>query len=225
MFKSKVRPINIPHYEHSRLAGIFASFWGNQDFERPVIDNIAFVQGVALHDWHYSPIDNLPLGEASEDEWLEVVCKGVEQSYSNPTTDIVAKLHIKRLLSNAQSLEAENLAELIEVRITERLPQTNITREQFEWADKITAFCDFLSFDYCFEEPVQKTRSVYSNINEKKEKPITYWIKPGGEIMVEPWPFNISSLSGMIFGYERSGYPERLQPIVLPYHCLPGTSM
>lgn len=225
MFKSKVRPVNVPHYEHSRLAGIFASLWGNQDFERPIIDNIAFVQGVALHDWHYSPIDNLPLGEASEAEWLEVVRKGVEHWYADPTTDIVAKLHIKRLLSNAQSLEAENLSESIEVRITERLPQTIFTREQFEWADKITAFCDFLSFDYCFEEPVRKTRSVYTNVNSNEAKPITYWIKPGGEITVEPWPFSISSFSGMIIGYERPGYPERLQPIVMPYYCHPLTSM
>ncbi len=156
MFKSKVRPVNIPHYEHSRLAGIFASNWGNQDFDIPLVDNLAFVQGVALHDWHYSPIDNLPLGESSEADWLEIVRKGVEHRYSNPTTDIVAKLHIKRLLSNAQSLEAENLAELIEVKIAERLPQTSYTRDQFEWTDKITAFCDFLSFDFSFEEPVQK---------------------------------------------------------------------
>lgn len=59
MFKSKVRPVDVPNYEHSRLAGIFASYWGNQDFDKPVLDNAAFVEGVALHDWHYSPRNRL----------------------------------------------------------------------------------------------------------------------------------------------------------------------
>lgn len=225
MFKSKVRPVNVPHYEHSRLAGIFASFWGNHDFERPFIENAAFVHGVALHDWHYTPIDNLPLGEASEAEWLEIVRKGVEHWYTDPTTDIVTKLHIKRLLSNATSPEAERLTQQVERRIKKQLPQTGFTLGQFEWADKITAFCDFLAFDFSFEEPVRKTRSVYNRVNSKETKPITYWVKPEGEITIEPWPFSTSSFSGMIIGYEREGYPERLQPIIMPYHCHPETSM
>lgn len=65
MFKSKIRSIIIPQYEHGRLAGTVASLWGNDDFARPVIDFASFVQGVALHDWHYGPIDNLPIGEAA----------------------------------------------------------------------------------------------------------------------------------------------------------------
>ncbi len=33
MFRSKVHQMVIPQYEHGRLAGTFASLWGNQDFE------------------------------------------------------------------------------------------------------------------------------------------------------------------------------------------------
>ena len=50
MFKSKVRPINIPQYEHGRLAGIFALLWGNEAFDRPEFNFDSFVQGVALHE-------------------------------------------------------------------------------------------------------------------------------------------------------------------------------
>jgi hypothetical protein len=52
MFKSKVRPIAIPQYEHGRLTGTLAAMWGNDDIDRPVIDFASFVRGVALHDWH-----------------------------------------------------------------------------------------------------------------------------------------------------------------------------
>jgi hypothetical protein len=221
MFKSKVRPINVPHYEHSRLAGVFASLWGNKDYDKPVIDNAAFVQGVALHDWHYGTIDNLSLGEASEADWLEVVHKGIEHWYSDPTTDIVIKLHIRRLLSGTKSPEVERLVNLIDSRISVRLPQTSYTREQLEWADKITQFCDYLAFDFSFEAPVTKIRSLYSQVNSNEETQVTYRIRQNGEIKVKPWLFSLPYFSGIIFGYERSGYPDRLQPIVIPYRCQP----
>ena len=50
MFKSKVRPINVPQYEHGRLSGAFALLWGNEVFDRPEFNFDSFVQGVALHE-------------------------------------------------------------------------------------------------------------------------------------------------------------------------------
>ena len=144
MFKSKVRPIIIPQYEHGRLAGTLAAMWGNNDFDRPVIDFESFVRGVALHDWHYGVIDNSPIGEANEADWLAMVRKGVEYWFDDPMADIVAKLHLKRLLSGRNTSETEILINRIELRITERLPQTRFSRQQFEWADIITCFCDQL---------------------------------------------------------------------------------
>jgi hypothetical protein len=49
-----------------------------------------------------------------------------------------------------------------------------------------------------------------------------YAISAAGEIKVEPWPFAVLSFSGLIIGYERGGYPDRLEPRVIPYHCRPG---
>jgi hypothetical protein len=45
-----------------------------------------------------------------------------------------------------------------------------------------------------------------------------YAISAAGEIKVEPWPFAVLSFSGLIIGYERGGYPDRLEPRVIPFH-------
>ena len=221
MFKSKVRPINIPQYEHGRLSGMFASLWGNKEFDKPVVDFASFVQGVTLHDWHYGPIDKLPIGEASPADWLAMVRRGVDYWFADPTIDIVAKLHLRRLLSGQELSDVTDFINLIELRIVERLPQTGFSREQFEWADKITGFCDHLAFDFSFEEPIEDTRSIYAKVNSSEETPLTYTISPAGEIKIEPWPFAVSSFSGLIIGYERGEYPDQLQPKVIPYHCRP----
>ncbi len=223
MFKSKVRAINVPQYEHGRLAGVFAYLWGNEAFDRPALDFASFVQGVALHDWHYSPIDDLPIGEAGEAEWLTLFSKGAAYWFTDPVTDIVAKLHLKRLVSRSDSAEMERLASLVEARIVERLPETGFSREQFEWADRITRFCDDLAFHFSFELPVVKTTTLYSRVGSRKETAVTYEIRANGEISIKPWPFSPPSFAGIIMGYERAGYPEKLLPQVLPFRCQPGT--
>jgi hypothetical protein len=68
MFRSKNQPSVIPQYEHGRMAGILASHWGNDSFDRPAIDFERWVAGVAFHDWHYGVLDNLPIGEASPED-------------------------------------------------------------------------------------------------------------------------------------------------------------
>ena len=222
MFKSKIRPINVPQYEHGRLAGICASHWGNKDFDKPAIHFPSFVQGVTLHDWHFGPIDNLPILEADEADWLIIVRKGIDLWFADPITDIVSKLHLKRLLSSRNTPEVQRLVTQIDHRIAERLPQTGFSADQFAWADKITAFCDFLALDFSFEKPVSRTFSLYSQVDSSQETAVTYVIKPDGEILVDPWPFNLPSFSGLIIGHERTGYPESLIPHIIPYHCQPA---
>ena len=110
MFKSKVRPIVISQYEHGRLAGTLAAMWGNDDFDKPVIDFTSFVWGVTLHDWHYGVVDNVPIGEANEADWLAMVRKGVDHWFDDPITDIVTKLHMRRLLAGATPLKQRSSA-------------------------------------------------------------------------------------------------------------------
>ena len=219
MFKSKMRPITVPQYEHGRLAGTLASQWGNQDFKKPLIDFDSFVQGVTFHDWHYGVVDNLAIGESTEEDWLEIVREGVNFWFDNPITDIVVKLHIIRLLSGQVSTARESLMDQIEHRITVRLPETQFAREQFEWADRITKFCDRLAFDFCFEMPMKATLPVYADQKANKETNITYEIKPEGQIEISPWPFSVKAFSGFMIGYQQQGYPKTLKPEIIHYYC------
>jgi hypothetical protein len=224
MFQSRVRPVIITQHEHSRLAGICASYWGNGVFDRPDLDFPAFVRGVTLHDWHYGLLDNLPIIGAPETDWLNITRHGVEYRFDNPTVDIVTRLHLKRLLRLGEQITSSRqaLIDAIESRISTRLGETNITRDQYEWADKITRFCDQLAFDFSFEAPLTDSLAVYNQVNRLEETNLTYKIMGGGEIRVQPWPFATKSFGGLLVGFKSHGYPEHLDPVVIPFHCAPG---
>jgi hypothetical protein len=222
MFRSKTRPIVIPQFEHGRLAGALAAQWGNADFERPAIDFEAFVEGVALHDWHYGVIDNLPIGDAAEKDWLAMTEKGVNLVFEHPVTDIVAKLHVRRLLSGQAFAQRASLIEQIDDQLVKRIPESGFTREQFEWADKITRFCDFVAFFFCFEAQRESSLPVSFRIGKEDEVSLTYKIQPDGVVLIAPWPFAAKTFSGLITGYQADGYPEKLEPLIIPYSIVNG---
>jgi len=222
MFKSQQRPVVFSQYEHGRLAGTLAQHWGNPSFARPALDFPAFVAGVALHDWGYGLLDNLPIGEAAEDEWLKVIRKGIVNYFDHPTTDIIVKHHLRRLLSLNPSPERKDLISQIDERIAGRLEKGGPSLESYKKADKITQLCDMISFDFCFERPRQRTLAVYAQLHSDETTPITYEIRPAGEVCIDPWPFSIPVISGMVFAFQRQGYPKELQPIVIPYNIKTG---
>jgi len=221
MFKSKMRLIIIPQSEHGRLSGVLASLWGNEGFDRPAFDFGAFVEGVILHDWNYGLVDTLPIMEAGEEEWLTMAACGVHHTFENPVIDIVVKLHLKRLLNAHNYPERQKLVRVIDRHVASRLPQTAFTLTDFEWADKITRFCDMVAFDFSFEQPTTETIKLYARRGVGQMTPVTYEIKPNGEIQVDPWPFSVPCYSGFIFGYQREGYPNDLCPVILEFHLFP----
>ena len=212
MFKSKTRPVVFPQYEHDHLSGALAANWGNEAFDQPALDVGAFVQGVLLHDWQYGILDNIPIIEAPEADWMAVTRGGVQHCFANPVTDIVVKLHIKRLLSFDESDERTALKEEIERQVAARLPESGFTRADFEWADRITRFCDQVAFDFCFEQPVQRSLPICPRRGSTETVEMSYAIGENGEIEVTPWPFGIPTFSGAIISYERAGYPDELTP-------------
>lgn len=222
MFKSQTRPILFTQFEHGRLAGTVAQAWGNADFDRPALDFDAFVTGVTLHDWGYGILDNLPIGEAPEDEWLDVIRKNVEKRYDHATTDIVVKLHLRRLLGFYSSAEREALIAQVDERVEERLGESEATLDVYQRADKITQLCDMISFAYCFESPGKLTYEVFSRQDSAETVDVTFEVKPGGEIVVDPWPFSVPVLSGVTYAFESQGYPDTLNPLVVPYYIQSG---
>jgi hypothetical protein len=222
MFESKTDPIVIPQYEHSRLAGLLAALWGNDAFARPAIDFDAFVKGVTLHDWGYGNLDNLPIGGMSEAEWLQVMRKGIAHRFDHPVTDIVAKLHIRRLLSSRTSAARAKLIEKIDAHVSARLAESGFPIEAFQWADRITQFCDSVAFAFSFGESTAAGVSVWAQPNASAPVRLGYEIRPGGEIWVTPWPFGVLRYQGFGMGYRREGYPEILEPELVPFRVLPG---
>jgi hypothetical protein len=221
MFKSRVRDIIFPQYEHGRLAGTVARAWGNEAFERPALDFDAFVAGVTLHDWGYGTIDNLPIGAAPEKEWLEVIRKNVEKRYDHPTTDIIVKLHLRRLLSMFPSAAREALIAQVDERIDGRLLESEAPFEKYRRADKITRLCDMISFAFCFESPSQLTYEVFPQQgSDHQMTDITFEIRPSGEIIVTPWPFSVPIISGVTYAFEAQGYPDTLNPLVVPFKII-----
>src|SRR4028119_521273 len=99
MFKSKQRPIAISQWEHQKLAGTLAFLWGNAEFERPLVPFESFLTGIGLHDRAYGPLDNLPIGELPDEEWLALTRSGFEMTWIDPIADLISKMHLKRLAS------------------------------------------------------------------------------------------------------------------------------
>jgi hypothetical protein len=218
MFKSRTRSILFTQFEHGRLAGTIAQAWGNEDFDRPALDFPAFVAGVTLHDWGYGIMDNLSIGEAPEDEWLDVIRKNVEKRYDHATTDIVVKLHLRRLLGFYSSPEREELIAQIDERVEDRLEESEATLDVYQRADKITQLCDMISFAFCFESAGQLTYEVFSRQDSAETVDVTFEVKPGGQVIVEPWPFSVPIIAGVMYAFKRQGYPEDLKPIVIPFN-------
>lgn len=231
MFKSKIRPVVYSQYEHGRLAGTLARNWGNDQFERPPFDFDAFADGITLHDWGYGVLDNVPIGEASEEAWLEVVRQGLNTRFTHPVTDIVAKLHIRRLLSWDPSPVRERFINEIDEHVESRLRNAGIKRvskgvlelKDFQRVDKITQLCDTISFDFCFEKPRKRALSVFAGQDSTVLSEIHYEIRPGGEVRVDPWPFTVTDISGILYAFLRERYPQKLDPIIVPFNIRPGS--
>ncbi len=218
MFRSRTRAIVFTQYEHGRLAGTAARAWGNDDFDLPALAFNAFVAGVTLHDWGYGMMDTLPIGEAPEDEWLAVIRKNVEKRYDHATTDIVVKLHLRRLLGFYSSPEREALIAQLDERVDDRLGESEATLDIYQRADKITQLCDMISFAYCFESPGKLTYEVFPRRDSAESVDVTFEVKPGGEVIVDPWPFSIPVISGVAYAFESVGYPNTLNPLVVPFN-------
>ena len=78
-------------------------------------------------------------------------------------------------------------------------------------ADAITALCDGIAFDFCFEEPESGTvAGVHSRLDGL------------GDAEPDPWPLSVPRLVGLVTAYDADGCPERLEPVVVPLSIVPG---
>ncbi|MCA9911303.1 MAG: DUF3891 family protein, partial [Anaerolineae bacterium] len=168
MFKSQKRPIVVPQAEHARFAGILASLWGNADFDRPALDFQSFIKGVTFHDRGYGQLDYYPLGEVDRETWLSIQRRGILLSADDAISNVVSLLHIKRLLQNSGTAQpTDDLVALADEQIAASIGKSGLAREAFEWADKITQWCDDVAFDFSFEANVHRSPQVYARTDSQ----------------------------------------------------------
>ena len=216
MFKSKNRAIVTPQSEHLKLVGALAMLWGNVDIDSPPFDRNSIIAGMGLHDRGYGCIDNFAIGGMSEEEWIKITRRSFYMQYSDVVADTIAKYHLKQLASHDKSVGRKAITAEFSQVIDEQLKQHNLSREIFDRTDRITELCDMISFDFCMDDPGSGSVSIFQRYSQDQEVPIQYHVE-NGVIRVTPWPFSISSYEGYLIAYRTDGYPEKLDPVILPY--------
>ena len=219
MFKSKQRPIAIPQWEHQKLAGTLALLWGNAEFERPPVPFESFLTGVGLHDRAYDPLDNLPIGEIPEEEWLALTRCGFDMIWADPVADLIAKMHLRRLVSYGNAPVRRALAAEMAQAINEQVQRQGLDAAVFDRIDCITNLCDSIAFDFCFEVPAAGEVLIFARNERVEEVKVGYRIA-NGVVQVDPWPFNVDSYAGYLVGYQLESYPTVLEPVVMSYQLV-----
>lgn len=220
MFRSRHRPRILPQVEHSLFSGLLARYWGNAAFEPPALAIDGFAMGVALHDWHYGPLDVHPLGDYGDAEWRAIVERGVASRFDDPIAEAVAKRHLRRLIGEPDDPAIQTLANELDSQINRRRRETPHSHAEFEWADRITRCCDMIAFDLGFENRGRRHVRVPTRRGDTRETQITYRIAPDGVIDFQPWPFSRTDFGMPVTQYHASGYPARLNPIVTFVRCV-----
>lgn len=209
-FHSRRRPVVFPQAEHARFAGALALAWA----DRPAFPFASFVRGVADHDRGYGELDDDPIGGVmSSEHWTAIQRRGFEPRGADAAVDLVVALHVRRLLSSrADEHESAAYAD-VGALLPSLYAAAGVTREQGETADAITNVCDVISFEFCFEEPV-----------EREIRGFRLSLDGAGKVEIQPWPFAPPQLTGLVTAFEADGYPERLVPVVTPFDARPTPS-
>lgn len=216
MFRSKRRPIVTPQSEHLKLVGTLAMLWGNSQFDSPTIERASFIAGVGLHDRGYGYLDNSPVGGMSDEEWEGIGRRGYTMPCSDIVADTIVKYHFRRLASYGTSpIRKAMHADFTQI-LDEHLERHQLSRTLFERIDRITNLCDTLSFEFCFDVPASGSLKIFPRNDDDTEVSIHYQVQDG-EINVSPWTFSVDEYQGYLVAYYMEGYPERLDPVILPY--------
>ncbi|MDX1377998.1 MAG: hypothetical protein R3307_04045 [Anaerolineales bacterium] len=217
MFKSKRRAILTPQSEHLKLVGTLAMLWGNEDFDTPLIERNSMIAGMGLHDRGYGYLDNAPIGEMGDDIWFPIAKRGFYMECSDVVADTLVKYHFRRLASHGKTEGRRELAAEFSRAIDEQLQKHDLSKSLFDRMDRITDLLDQISFSFCWDVPASGEVAIFPRNGEQVEVVVRFEVEEG-VIHVDPWPFSVEEHQGYLVGYYLDGYPEKLDPFILPYH-------
>jgi hypothetical protein len=151
-----------------------------------------------------------------DSEWFPVARRTFTMPCSDVVADTIVKYHFRRLASHDQSPGRKALTAEFTAALDEHLKAHNLSKELFDRIDRITNLCDSLSFSLCFDVPASGEISIFPRNGEDKEVAVKYRVEDG-LISADPWPFAVDSYEGYLVAYQSDGYPEQLDPVILPY--------
>ena len=154
-------------------------------------------------------MDPFDLFEIPAATWFEITRRGFYAPCSDPVADLVTKLHLKRLVGN-RAFAAE-MDQVIQAQFRDH----GFSPEQFERLDRITDLCDRIALKFCLEQSATGNVTVFPK-NSSTEETKVYFTLQDGTIGAEPWPFSVERYSTFVIGFAQAGYPETLDPIILP---------
>jgi hypothetical protein len=199
MFRSTRRAIVFSQLDHSRFAGALALAWR----DRPPLPFDSFVAGVALHDRGYGEHDDDDLETVADDRWLEIQRAGYAPRGDDPVADLVVALHVRRLIGEPRDPPLEELRPRL-------YDAAGVDEDAAAAADRITNVCDRIAFEFCFERAA-----------EGDVRGFAYALDGYGAIRLDPWPFAVPRLVGIVPAFAADGYPQRLEPVVVPFDLKP----
>jgi hypothetical protein len=215
VFRSRRREVVYPQAEHARLSAAIAAAWGNDDFPPPALPFESFVLGVALHDRGYGELDVDAIGDAREERWLELQRRGFEPRGEDPVADLVAALHVRRLVSYEHTPARDALGAEMDAALPALHAAAGVSEDDAAEADRIVALCDAIAFDYAFERPA-------SGSVEVQGASVEFGLDGEGGVSLSPWPLAAPRLVGVVVAYRAEGYPERLDPVVETFRVEPA---
>jgi hypothetical protein len=160
------------------------------------------------------------IGQVDEATWLATQRRGVLMRSPDPVVDTVVLMHLRRLVSGHDTDAAKELLTLVDAGIDENLELGKKERIVFQGADSVTEACDMISFRFCFEEPIRFVQNVASGSGFRD---VNVALGVEGLVELHPWPLSVPELHGCVLAYASEGYPDHLNPVLLPYHVVPGT--
>jgi hypothetical protein len=216
MFKSKRRPIVTPQSEHLKLVGTLAMLWGNDEFDVPPVERDSLIAGIGLHDRGYGYLDKNPIGEMEDSEWFPIARRTFNMPCSDLIADTIVKYHFRRLAGHFDTPGRKALHAEFSAALNEHMKEHNLSKELFDRIDRITDLCDSLSFSFCFDVPASGEISIFPRNDEDTEVKVKYHVEDG-VISADPWPFSVDAYEGYLIAYKIDGYPETLDPVILPF--------
>lgn len=170
-----------------------------------------------MHDRGFGNFDDHPICATTKKERKQILEKGIKSASGDTTADIVALMHIRRLISIFEK-EMASLAVLCDKELEKRLDKAGNSRAEFAFADAITNFCDDIAFDFSEGKDAEGEQLVFASHEDDEAIRVRYRINAAsGAISLAPWPLVVPYYQGFILGYQKTGYPRKLVAEVLPF--------